>query len=164
MAHVMPLADSRQRAELAYQLRSIGRSWRQIRDELGYKSVGAVTSAYERHEARMGTDAPERWRAQLVESNRLTSSVLFDRFAVAADRGDDRTLALLNGELHKNRDQMAKLVGAYMPAKAELDLRSDPSSVVGDFFTALLAGQRPGVPPRSALSAQAPIEAEVVDE
>lgn len=120
MGHVMPLRDSRARAERAFQLRAIGRSWRQVAAELGYRSVGAAQNAVARHEHREAAEPRETSRRSLVESARITHSVLFDRFAVAVDREDDATVALLSRELVRNRDQLAKLLGAYAPERAEI--------------------------------------------
>lgn len=122
MAPVMPLQDSRARAERAFQLRAIGRSWRQIANELDYRSTGAVVNAVNRHMAREAAESADTSRRSLVESARLTQSVLFDRFAAAVARQDDQTVAVLNRELARNRDQLAKLLGAYAPERSEVDV------------------------------------------
>lgn len=120
MAQVMPLRDSRARAERAFQLRAIGRSWRQIAAELDYRSTGAVVNAVNRHMQREAAEPRETSRRSLIESARITHSVLFDRFAAAVAREDDATTALLSRELARNRDQLAKLLGAYAPERAEV--------------------------------------------
>lgn len=122
MAPVMALRDSRARAERAFQLRSIGRTWREVANELEYRSVGAAQLAVSRHLKRTGPDPTETSQRSLIESARLTTAVLFDRFAAAAERQDDDTLAMLNRELVRNRDQVAKLVGAYAPDRTEVDV------------------------------------------
>lgn len=45
--------------------------------------------------------------------------MLFDRFASAAKGGDDQALAMLNRELVRNRDQLAKLNGLYQPDRVD---------------------------------------------
>lgn len=122
MPHVMPLHASRARAERAFSLRAIGRSWSEVRDELGYKSVGAAQTAVSRHMARNSAEHVDTTRRGAVESLRITTSVLFDRFAAAVVREDDATVALLNREIVRNRDQLARLTGAYMPERAEVDV------------------------------------------
>lgn len=119
----MSLRDSRARAERAFGLRSIGRTWREVCNELGYKSVGAAQLAVSRHLTRSSPEPVEVTRRGAVESLRITTSVLFDRFAAAVGREDDATVALLNREIVRNRDQLAKLTGAYMPERTEVDVR-----------------------------------------
>lgn len=137
----MSLHGSRARAERAFQLRALGWSWQRIADSLDYRSHGAAQTAVKRHEQRVGSEPPETSRRSLIESARITTTVLFDRFAAAADRGDDKTIALLNGELCRNRDQLAKLTGAYMPERSEVDLnvRQSPAQIIAEAQTRLLA-------------------------
>lgn len=137
----MTLHSSRARAERAFQLRSLGWSWNRIAAELDFKSHGAAQTAVKRHEQRVGSEPVESTRRSLIESARITTTVLFDRFAAAADRGDDRAIALLNGELCRNRDQLAKLTGAYAPERSEVDLnvRQTPSQIIADAQARLLA-------------------------
>src|SRR4051812_11673973 len=139
--HVMSLHASRARAERAFQLRAIGWSWHQIKDELGYGSHGAVQLAVRRHEQRTNPESVDTSRRSLVESARITTRVLFDRFAAAVDRGDDHTAALLNREIRGNRDQLARLTGAYMPERAEVDVtvRQTPSEIIREAQERLLA-------------------------
>ena len=141
MPPVMSLHSSRARAERAFQLRALGWSWSRIADTLDYKSHSAAATAVKRHEERVGAEPVESSRRSLIESARITTGVLFDRFAAAADRGDDRTIAMLNGELCRNRDQLAKLTGAYVPERSEVDLtvRQSPSQIIADAQARLLA-------------------------
>jgi hypothetical protein len=152
MGQVMPLRDSRARAERAFQLRAIGRSWRQIATELGYKSNGAAQTAVARHEQREGPEPVERTRRSLVESTRITTSVLFDRFAAAVSREDDQTVAMLNREIVRNRDQLAKLLGAYAPERSEVDVN------VHSTTTAILAEAR-----QRLLAIDGTIDAEIIE-
>ncbi|WP_165593323.1 hypothetical protein, partial [Mycobacterium lehmannii] len=131
---VMPLHDSRARAERAFQLRSIGWSWNRIATELGYASHGAAQTAVKRHQERNGPEAADSSRQSLIESARITAAVLFDRFAAASHREDDKTLALLNGEIARNRDQLAKLTGAYMPAQVNVTTADDVKRLRDEFY------------------------------
>jgi len=139
MAPVMPLRDSRARAERAFQLRAIGRSWREAANELGYRSVGAVQRAVQRHELRNGPEPVETSRRSLITSARITHSILFDRFAAAIDREDDETAALLNRELVRNRDQIAKLTGSYAPENINVNVSQTPAAIIADARARLLA-------------------------
>lgn len=131
---VMPLHDSRARAERAFQLRSVGWSWNRIAAELGYASHGAAQTAVRRHEARTSGESSDSSRQSLIESARITTAVLFDRFAAAADREDDKTVALLNGEIARNRDQLAKLTGSYMPVKVNVTTADDVKRLRDEFY------------------------------
>lgn len=141
MPPVMTLRDSRARAEKAFQLRAVGRSWREVATTLNYRSIGAAQSAVKRHEERVGPEPVEASRRSLIEGVRVTNAILFDRFAAAASRKDDRVLALLNGELCRNRDQLAKLTGAYAAEKSEVDVtvHRPPGEILADFKRELLA-------------------------
>jgi hypothetical protein len=137
----MSLHDSRARAERAYLMRAVPYSWREICRALGYRSVGSAQLAVQRHIKRTSREPSDVSQRLAVESVQLTSRVLFDRFAVAADRGDDATLALLNRELRGNRDQLAKLLGLYAPDRAEVDVnvRQSPSQLLDEYRDKLLA-------------------------
>lgn len=49
---VMPLRESRERAEKAHVLRAVGFSWNEIATHLGYRSHGAAQTAVKRHRQR----------------------------------------------------------------------------------------------------------------
>ena len=67
--------------------------------------------------------------------------MLFDRFAAAVDQGDDHTVALLNRELRGNREELARLTGAYMPERAEVDVKvhQTPGQIIDDMRDSRLA-------------------------
>jgi hypothetical protein len=135
MPQVMPLRDSRLRAERAFGLRAIGRTWREVCNELGYKSVGAAQLAVSRHMARMDPESVDTTRRGALESLRITTSVLFDRFAAAVVREDDNTVVLLNREIVRNRDQLARLTGAYTPERTEVDVTLTQASFIESIRT-----------------------------
>ena len=124
----MPLRDSRARQEKAFLLRATGRSWREVMEAVGYKSVGAAQLAVKRHCARADFEPPETARHELIRSARMTSADLHDRFAAAIAREDDDTAAMINRELCRNRDQLAKLQGAYPVQRSEVDVRIEHSA------------------------------------
>ncbi|MEB3020885.1 hypothetical protein [[Mycobacterium] crassicus] len=157
--HVMPLTDSRARAERAFLLRSIGRSWREVAAELGYRSRSAAQVAVERHMARNRPESPELTRAQAVAAARATHSILFDRFAAAVEREDDSTAAVLSREMVRNRDQLAKLTGAYAPARAEVS--HDVSGLTGPALAEAIRTRALELLPAAAINAGP--GAEVID-
>jgi hypothetical protein len=139
MAPTMTLRDSRARAERAAMLRAVGRSWREVAGELGYRSIGAAQTAVERHELRNGPEPVQASRRSLIASARVTHATLFDRFAAAIDREDDETAALLNRELVRNRDQIAKLTGSYAPENINVNVRQTPAAIIDRMESELLA-------------------------
>jgi hypothetical protein len=135
--------DSRARAERAFGLRAVGRTWQEIADALGYKSRGAAQDAVRRHMDRTAPDSPEAARRSALESLRITSATLFGAFSAAATRRDDKALAALNAELARNRDQFAKLTGAYQPERAEVEVavmvQQTPADLLAEYEAKLLA-------------------------
>lgn len=122
MGHQMTLRESHARQERAFLVRATGRSWKEVAEAVGYASVGAAQLAVKRHCARADFDSPETSRHELIRSARMTSADLHDRFAAAVAREDDDTAAMINRELCRNRDQLAKLQGAYPTQRAEVDV------------------------------------------
>ncbi len=131
--------DSRARAERAFQLHAVGRTWAEVSRELGCKSRGAAQLAVARLHSRSPAESVDSARRSAAESLRITSSVLFGRFADAARREDDDTLALLNRELVRNRDQLAKLGGLYQPERVDVTVSTSASEIIADARQRLLA-------------------------
>ncbi|MFA1701657.1 hypothetical protein ACDT10_01935 [Mycobacterium intracellulare] len=133
--------DSRERAARAATLRALQYSWRDVCSELGYRSVGAAQLAVKGHYQRNPGDPCEVTQRNLLEQTRVTSRALLSRFAAAAERRDDDTLAMLNRELVRNRDQIAKLTGAYAPDRQQVDVSvsADPAAIIARAEADLLA-------------------------
>ncbi len=122
--------DSRARAERAFQLHACGRTWAEVSQELGYKSRGAAQLAVKRLHDRTPPESSDAARRSAAESLRITSSVLFGRFGDAARRQDDAALAMLNRELVRNRDQVAKLLGLYAPDQVDVNVSTSASAIL----------------------------------
>ena len=115
---------SRAGAEAAYELRCAHYSWREVRDKLGYRSVGAAQCAVNGHVARMGREPTETSRAARKDAIRLRSRALGERFADAFFKGDDDRLVMLNRELARNDSKLAKLQGLYAPQQVAVTVTS----------------------------------------
>lgn len=148
MAPTMPIRDSRDRAEQAFQLRAIGRTWAEIADALGYRSRGAAQLAVKRLHSRQPPASPEAARRSSLEALRVCRSVLFERFADAKRSGDDGTLIGLHRELARNISESAKLAGAYSPTVIDVNVTQTVTELIADTRARLLAA----------------IDAEVVEE
>ncbi|WP_236950103.1 hypothetical protein [Mycobacterium sp. MS1601] len=120
--------DSRRRAEEANRLRAVGRTWDEIADELGYRSRQGAQQAVERLQQRNPLGSAESVRRSASDGLRVVRAVLFERFADAKDRDDNDDLVLLAKELRANISETAKLHGAHVPVKAELDVRVTTSA------------------------------------
>lgn len=120
--------DSRTRAADAFALRSAHWSWREIMRKLDYRSVGAAQSAVKAHVAREHREPGEVTHREQVESVRLRSRVLGERFAAAFLDADDNKLVQLNRELVRNGDQLAKLTGTYQAERQQVDVTVGRSS------------------------------------
>jgi hypothetical protein len=133
--------DSRARAAEAFALRSAHWSWREIMRKLDYRSVGAAQSAVKAHVAREHRDPSEVTHREQVESVRLRSRVLGERFAAAFLEADDDKLVQLNRELVRNGDQLAKLTGTYQPERQRLDVTvgRSPAEILAEGKSQLLA-------------------------
>ncbi|MGE2690098.1 hypothetical protein [Mycolicibacterium pulveris] len=137
----MSRRDSRARAEEAFALRAIGRTWAEVSAELGYRSRGAAQLAVARLHARQPATSPETVRRSSTESLRIMRSILFERFAAAKQAGDDQTLIGLHRELTRNLSEAAKLHGAHAPEKLDVDVtvRQSPSEILAEAQERVLA-------------------------
>jgi hypothetical protein len=119
MAHLA----SRARAEQAVVLRARGWTLQEIADELGYASRGSVRTAIDRELARSSPETADSARRSLLESARYTSRRWHDAFDTAVVARDVEAMAHAHRGLCRDRDMVAKLVGAYAPERAEVDVR-----------------------------------------
>lgn len=152
MAPTLSRQDSRARAEEAWRLRVVGRTWWEIANELGYGSAGAVYTAVQRLHKRTPAASPDTVRRSAAEGLRVMRAVLFERFADAKDRGDNEDLTLLGRELRNNIAEDAKLHGAYAPVKSQLDVNVSTSA------TAIIAAAK-----QQLLAIDNTIDAEVIE-
>jgi len=165
MAPVMSRQDSRARAQEAFRLRAVGRTWSEIAAELGYGNASAALMAVRRLEKRLPAEDTESIRRSASAGLRIMRSVLFEQFADARIRGDNDDLTLLGRELRANISEDAKLNGAYAPQRTEVDVNISTSvtAVIDRAERDLLALASGGKSPRPQRSPQPEvIDAEVV--
>lgn len=136
---MMPVRDARVRAEKAHALRSVGYTWEEIAQQLGFASRRSACEAARRHRERMGPASADEARDGLVTACRLVHSALFGRFAGAIESGDDVQAVAISREMTKTRDQWARLTGAFSPEEARLDVSVAPSVIVEQAHRQLLA-------------------------
>ena len=152
MAPVSNRQDSRTRAEEAHRLRAVGRTWQEIADTLGYRTRAGAIQAVQRLMDRTPPETPKAARLKADEALRITQSILFGRLAVAVRDHDDDLVARYAKEIRSTVTERAKLVGAYAPAQAVVDVRVEQSvTAVIDRAEAELLALLPGQPHQAVL-------------
>jgi hypothetical protein len=133
--------DSRSRAEEAFRLRAVGRTWAEISATLGYRSRGAAQLAVRRLMDRTPPETAEHARAQASEGLRITKSVLFAELAAAKCRGDSQGLVAAAKAIADMIERDARLNGLHAPQRTEVDMKvsADPAAIIDRLESELLA-------------------------
>jgi hypothetical protein len=133
--------ESRERAEQAFRLRSLGYTWRALADHLGYRSAGAAQTAVNRHLNRTPLETPESARRSATERLQISAQILAERLFQARESGDDDRLVAVARELRNNTTEMAKLNGLHVPVAQQVDVtvRQDATAIIDRMETELLA-------------------------
>lgn len=133
--------DARRRAERAHQLRSIGRTWQEIADVLGYRTRQGAMHAVARLLERTPPESVEGMRRQEAEELRIRRAVLHERFADARQRKDDTILVALNRELDRVATRWSKLHGLDAPERQEVNVHVEqtPAAIIADARERMLA-------------------------
>ncbi|OBK97739.1 hypothetical protein A5645_05540 [Mycobacterium asiaticum] len=141
MAPTMNRQDSRARAEEAFRLRAVGRTWAEVANALGYRGRQSAQDAVRRLMDRTPAETPGQARAKADETLRITQSVLFGRLAAAAKRGDDDAITGMAKEIRATVAERSKLAGAYPAQRTEVEVTvsADPAAVIADAERQLLA-------------------------
>jgi hypothetical protein len=154
--------DARHRAEQAERMAATGATWQEIADQLGYRSRQAASQAVKRLSNRTPPETVEQARAK-HDALRLLQRSNFTRYLTALQAGDDNTALQYSKEIRSTVAERAKIVGAYAPQRAEVDVNmsTDPTAIIDRMESELLAlvAQRP---PPPALGGGA-IEGEVIE-
>ncbi|KRQ26871.1 hypothetical protein AOT93_10660 [Mycobacteroides sp. H110] len=112
MPPVMTTADSRARAERVVYLRHVaGASWSVIRDQLGFKSVGAAQAAYKSHQKRNPLPGGEIVLAGLRDRQQYRNQKGTMALERAMAAGEFSTVASLIRALAANDADLAKWFG-----------------------------------------------------
>lgn len=139
MGQVMPLADSRARAEQAFVMREVGmQSWSKIRDALGFKSVGAAQLAVKRYRDRNPLPNAEAARAGIVERKRVTLGAALRSLAESQKAGDHQSVARLIDVITRADAELARLYGLNAPDKLDVTVTQTPAAIIAEARTRLL--------------------------
>lgn len=133
--------DSHRRAERAYRLRCVGRTWQEIADTEGFKTRRGAQLAVQRHLAREQPESAEDQRRTASDGLRITKSVLFATLADAKQRGDSQALVSAAKAIADIIENDARLNGLHMPQRTEVDVNvsADPRAVIDRLESELLA-------------------------
>lgn len=154
--------DARHRAEQAAKMSATGATWQEIADHLGYRSRQAAQQAVTRLTANAPPETVEQARAKHDAALQILQRNDFTRYLTALESGDDETAIKYSKELRGIVTERAKMAGAYMPERTEVNVNIEqtPTAIIDRMRTELLAvaAQRQ---PQYALSGNI-IDAEVI--
>ena len=125
---MMNRQDSRRRAERAFQLRSVGRTWQEIADTLGYKGRQSAQEAVARHLRQTPPESPAAARRSASEGLRITLSTLFASMADAKQQGDTSAVVSTARAIADTIDKSAKLNGLHVPVAQQVDVNVSTSA------------------------------------
>lgn len=145
--------DARHRAEHAERMAATGATWQEIADQLGYRSRQAASQAVKRLGVRTPPETVEQARAKHDNALRLLQRSNFTRYLTALQAGDDNTALQYSKEIRSAVAERAKLVGAYVPSQAVLDVNvsSDAGVIIDRMESELLALVAQDRHPKTAL-------------
>ena len=158
--------ESRERAEQAFRLRSLGYTWRAVAEHLRYRSAGAAQSAVNRHLDRTPPESSEAARRSATERLQITSTILAERLFQARESGDDDRLVAVSRELRSTTSELAKLNGLNVPVAQQVDVtvHQDATAIIDRMETELLAlAARHKNPTQLAQPALLAIEGEIIE-
>lgn len=155
-------AEARDSAEEAFRLRSMGHTWQEIADQLGYGNRSSAATAVTSFLQREATDDLLAARRYTSEGYRLVIGVLSRRLKAAEGRGDDPAVVALGRGIGYLLDKNARLTGQYVPVEQhiQVQVKSSAQLVVEDARQQFRAIAERTV---GALEAPPVVEGEVVE-
>ena len=136
----MPTRESRARAERVFVMRAVGcQPWSKIRDELGFKSVGAAQMAYRRFLARNPVPDGSTVFAEIIERKRVTTGAAMTALARAGRDGDRAAVAQLAGVVSRSDAELAKLYGINAPEVLNVNVEHSAATILDRAEADLLA-------------------------
>lgn len=161
MPQVMPLAESRERAEQAHVMRVMGSSWRQIAAALGFTSVGGAQQAVQGHRKRNPLPDGETVRVEIAERRRITNQAAFKELARARAAGDSSAVAALIRTITSSDAETARMYGLAQE-RVNVTVTQTPAAILDRAETELLElAQQRRIDSPAALPT---IDAEVVEQ
>jgi hypothetical protein len=156
----MDRKSSNQRCRDAWELRCRGRTWQEIADQTGYKSLHAANAAVNRWLQKNPPDDLTTLRRATGDTLRHLATRLADEAHHALDEGNRTEAANLARAALDGLDRYAKLTGQHTPV--EVNVNVNAVQALADTRARLLDAID-NTTDTPAITAQAPLEAEIVE-
>ena len=153
--------SSNQRCRDAWELRCRGRTWQEIADQLGYKSKHNAYAAVTRWIKQNPPDDLTTLRRATGDTIRHLATRLADEAHHALEEGQRAEAANLARAALDGLDRYAKLTGQHIPVEVNVNVTA--TAALADTRARLLDAIDAATTEPPAITAQAPIEAEVID-
>jgi hypothetical protein len=157
----MDRKSSNQRCRDAWELRCRGRTWQEIADQTGYKSLHAANAAVNRWLQKNPPDDLTTLRRATGDTLRHLATRLADEAHNALDEGNRTEAANLARAALDGLDRYAKLTGQHTPVEVNVNINA--TQAIADTRTRLLDAIDAATTEPPAITAQAPLEAEVIE-
>jgi len=152
---------STQRCRQGWELRCRGRTWQEIADQLGYKSKHNAYAAVTRWIKQNPPDDLTTLRRATGDTIRHLATRLADEAHHALEEGQRAEAANLARAALDGLDRYAKLTGQHTPVEVNVNVTA--TAALADTRARLLDAIDAATTEPPAITAQAPIEAEVID-
>jgi len=152
---------STQRCRDGWELRCRGRTWQEIADELGYKSHHNAYAAVTRWLHKNPPDDLNTLRRATGDTLRHLATRLADEAHHALDEGQRTEAATLARAALDGLDRYAKLTGQHIPVEVNVNVTA--TQALSDTRARLLEAIDAATTEPAAITAQAPLEAEIVE-
>ena len=160
MPPVMDRKASNQRCRDAWELRCRGRTWQEIADTLGYKSLHNANKAVTRWLQKNPPDDLTTLRRATGDTLRHLATRLADEAHHALDEGNRTEAANLARAALDGLDRYAKLTGQHIPIEVNVNVTA--TQALADTRARLLEAIDSANEP-AAITAQAPLEVAVIE-
>ena len=156
----MDRKSSNQRCRQAWELRCRGRTWQEIADQTGYKSLHAANAAVNRWLKKNPPDDLHTLRRATGDTIRHLATRLADEAHHALEEGQRAEAANLARAALDGLDRYAKLTGQHIPIEVNVNVTA--TQALADTRARLLeAIDNAGEP--AAIEAQAPLDVDIVE-
>jgi hypothetical protein len=161
MPPVMDRTSSRKRAAQGWELRVKGRTWNEIAQTLGYGTHAAAYNAVTKWIKQNPPDELAVMRRATGHRLMSITNDLLDSLAEAKESGDHAAVATLGRAAIDAIDRYAKLTGQHIPVEVNVNVTA--TQALSDTRARLLEAIDAATAEPAAITAQAPLDAEIVE-
>lgn len=130
--------SSNARCRAAWELRCRGRTWQEIADQTGYKSLHAANAAVTRWLQKNPPDDLTTLRRATGDTLRNLATRLADEAHTALDEGNRTEAATLARAALDGLDRYAKLTGQHIPTTTDINVNVTAVQAIADTRARLL--------------------------